>query len=583
MLILINGSYLFFSISSIFIYLTTSSLFILTMAYTKYRINPGNSLVIIKLYLLYWTFIISLIGSYLFISLWYYVDSYLIGLFRLNAFNWLFTMIIIFIGSCVLINSIDYLSISDNWLFLFYLLLFQLSMIGFVLSDDLLITFFNWELLGLISYLLINYWSSKINAGVKAIVFNKLGDIMFMFLLAWIYSFLINNHGYIGIEPLLNYLLIFESTIPILPITLFTILFSKSAQLPFSSWLLNAMVAPTPISSLLHSSTMVIAGVYLGLVFTNLLSYLFISFLFSFLFNSLVLITLIWSLIRAILVSDIKSIIAYSTISQISYMFLAMLVNPMLCLFHIIVHALFKSILFLLAGSIITIHSNHQSITRIKFNHYFIKITFITMSIILISAISKEAIINSLYFDLSSCFIFSLSFLGCLFTILYSFRIYFYFFYYYVSSYSSYLSFLLPFLSITALLIDELLLNHCFSFFSIIGSLLAWCLVISLMLLIYSIRFLYVIEDSFKVSSNLIYSLHNLISILPNTTSFWIPVFQSIFINYSSYFIKGPLFLFEVFSLNSFNWISFNINSLFLSYYSFPAMLILILLFGFVL
>ena len=154
-------------------------------------------------------------------------------------------------------------------------------------------------------------------------------------------------------------------------------------------------------------------------------------------------------------------------------MFLAMLVNPMLCLFHIIVHALFKSILFLLAGSIITIHSNHQSITRIKFNHYFIKITFITMSIILISAISKEAIINSLYFDLSSCFIFSLSFLGCLFTILYSFRIYFYFFYYYVSSYSSYLSFLLPFLSITALLIDELLLNHCFSFFSIIGSLLA--------------------------------------------------------------------------------------------------------------
>jgi NADH-quinone oxidoreductase subunit L len=284
--------------------------------------------------------------------------------------------VVILISSIVIFNSINYLSIIDSYLFIFYITLFQLSMISFVLSHDIMITFFYWDLLGLISYLLINFWSSKINCGIKAVLYNKIGDNFFLFLLILFYSFL----GFISYYSELSYSIFlpfaiyffiifncFFTTFNILilqlfPLSLFSILYSKSAQLPFSTWLLNAMSAPTPISALLHSSTMVIAGVFLGIIINDMIIIIIDYFSLVLLFFYLIpLNTLLWSLFKAIILNDIKSIIALSTISQISYMFIALLINPILCFYHIVVHSLFKSILFLLAGSLIHIQYNYQN------------------------------------------------------------------------------------------------------------------------------------------------------------------------------------------------------------------------------
>jgi len=132
---------------------------------------------------------------------------------------------------------------------------------------------------------------------------------------------------------------------------------------------------------LFPSPTMVIAGVFLGIIIDDriviIIDYFSIVCLFFYLIPSN---TLLWSLFKAILLNDIKSIIALPTISQISYMFIALLINPILCFYHIIIHALFKSILFLLAGSLIHIQYNYQNIYQIKMNYKFYWISYILTS-----------------------------------------------------------------------------------------------------------------------------------------------------------------------------------------------------------
>ena len=202
------------------------------------------------------------------------------------------------------------------------------------------------ELLGLISYFLINYWSSKVNNGIKSIIYNKIGDINFIIVLGGSSSLLsIDYYLYIPIFQLLIHQL-FKFIIYFilyfnLGISIILIFFSKSAQLPFLSWLLNAMSAPTPISALLHSSTMVIAGVYFGIILSDTLLILIdISFITLFLFFVSTLLTMIFSLFKSISLTDMKSIIAFSTISQISYMFIGLIIIPLISIYHIIIHAL---------------------------------------------------------------------------------------------------------------------------------------------------------------------------------------------------------------------------------------------------
>ena len=457
------------------------------LRFSKYRVNIIVIQTVIKVYLSYWIILFNFLASFLFINLFKGMDYYndwLVNI-RFNTLDWFMVLVILLVSSCVIVNSIDYLTIMESYLFLVYISLFQFCMITFVLSNDLIFSFLNWDWLGLISYLLINFWSSKLNCGIKAVLYNKCGDCFFLLVLAFSYSF-INYYVHLPLSILFNSLIsfifsfIYSSSFYcfVLSFSLLFIFFSKSAQFPFSSWLLNSMSAPTPISALLHSSTMVIAGLYLGLIIDSAIILVINSFdWFYVVFILFPLFSLLWTLFKAISLTDIKSIIAFSTISQISYMFLAILIFPLVCLFHIIIHALFKSLLFLLAGSLINVQANFQSIYRMKpSNNSWVKIIFLLAGSVLILSLSKEGIIHSFNTIVSSAFVFILAIVGGFFTSIYTLKIYIYCFYriipwsltllhslFYSSFYSTfYSSFILSFLIISCSIIYQSL-DSCFS------------------------------------------------------------------------------------------------------------------------
>ena len=223
---------------------------------------------------MYWIISVNFLVSFISICLWCNFNFFITIYFNNKYYplSWFMVTVVILISPIVIFNSIDYLSIMDSYPFIFYISLFQLSMINFILSYNLISASFCWDLLGLISYLLINFWSSKVNCGIKAVLYNKIGDnfsllllILCFSLLSFIYSYVKLSYSislsyvhYLFIIPIKN--MLFLSIL--FPLSLFFILYSKSAQLPFSTWPSNAISAPTPISALSHSSTMVIAGVF---------------------------------------------------------------------------------------------------------------------------------------------------------------------------------------------------------------------------------------------------------------------------------------------------------------------------------
>ena len=181
----------------------SSYLFIIILKINKYRINIILLLTIIKCYILYWIISINFSISFISINLYSNLNLYVTILIN-NKFyplSWFITTIVILISSIVIFNSINYLSIIQSYSFIFYITLFELSMISFVVSHDIIITSFYWDLLGLISYLPINFWSSKINCGIKAVLYNKIGDNFSLFLLILFYSFL----SFISYYPELSY------------------------------------------------------------------------------------------------------------------------------------------------------------------------------------------------------------------------------------------------------------------------------------------------------------------------------------------------------------------------------------------
>lgn len=397
--------------------------FIITIiGYSKFNSNTIIVYTWIKIYLLYWIILFNHLLSYYFINLFIIIDIYIINS-RFNSLSLIIVYIVLLVSSFVIYNSIDYLSIIDSYLFIIYILLFQFIMIIFILSNHLLLLYFNWDLLGLISYLLINYWCNKINCGIKAIIYNRLGDLSLIYLFSIYYSFysIVGYYAFTSLSLciiLITFTTWYLTQLIYIVIALLLILFTKSSQFPFSSWLLNAMNAPTPISSLLHSSTMVIAGVYLGIILQDILVLMLHSLYFL-----IPVLTLITSVLKAVIISDIKSIIALSTISQLSYMFIAILINPLLCIFHIIIHAIFKSLLFIIAGSIIHYTLNYQSVYKIEINNNKVIILFILSSFTLVLSISKELIILSsiIQLQLSMWFIFLSC--GAVCTIVYIFKI----------------------------------------------------------------------------------------------------------------------------------------------------------------
>nr|YP_010836071.1 NADH dehydrogenase subunit 5 [Evacanthus bivittatus]WGC90087.1 NADH dehydrogenase subunit 5 [Evacanthus bivittatus] len=261
----------------------------------------------------------------------------------------MFMSVVLFISSMVILYSYSYMGgISNSSLrFLFLVILFVLSMILMIMSPNLLSIMLGWDGLGLISYCLVIYYMSNNSyvAGLITCLTNRIGDAGLIICISWMLSY--------GSWHFIFYKDYFDSYISWLMIMS---CFTKSAQIPFSCWLPAAMAAPTPVSALVHSSTLVTAGVYLLIRFNNNLFFsntlLFIS-----------LMTMVFSSICANFEFDLKKIIALSTLSQLGLMMVSLLMNMIdLSFFHLLTHAMFKSLLFLCAGIFIFYMNDNQDI-----------------------------------------------------------------------------------------------------------------------------------------------------------------------------------------------------------------------------
>lgn len=280
--------------------------------------------------------------------------------FYIDALAMTLVLIITGIGSLIHLYSVGYMAKDPGYgRYFAYLNLFLFFMLLLVMSDNLITLFIGWEGVGLCSYLLIGFWYSdteKASAGKKAFIVNRIGDFGFLLGIFLIYVSLANRLHSPG-DSLLDFK-VMQANLPYLAphATAITILLfigatGKSAQIPLYVWLPDAMAGPTPVSALIHAATMVTAGVYMT-------SRMF--FLFELAPQTLSLIAGIGAVTAFVAASiglvqnDIKKILAYSTVSQLGYMFLGVGVGvPAAAVFHLFTHAFFKACLFLGAGSVI--------------------------------------------------------------------------------------------------------------------------------------------------------------------------------------------------------------------------------------
>ncbi len=282
--------------------------------------------------------------------------------FRVDVLSTLFTLVISGVGTLIHIYSIGYMSHDESpTKFFAYLNLFCFAMLMLVLGSSLPILFLGWEGVGLCSYLLIGYWYQdieKAKAGKKAFIVNRVGDFGFLIGMFLIYT----TFGTLDFVQLKQAVMgaggtgVAAGTVTAICLLLFVGCMGKSAQIPLYVWLPDAMAGPTPVSALIHAATMVTSGIYL-------VSRL--NFLYSLSPTALSVVaaigafTAFFAATIAIAQTDIKKILAYSTVSQLGYMFLACGVGAYTAgVFHVITHAFFKALMFLGAGSVI--HGMHE-------------------------------------------------------------------------------------------------------------------------------------------------------------------------------------------------------------------------------
>ena len=280
-------------------------------------------------------------------------------------------VVVTLVSTLVHIYSIGYMS-HDPFKprFMSYLSLFTFSMLALVVSDNFLQLFFGWEGVGLCSYLLIGFWYKKDsanNAAIKAFVVNRVGDFglaVGIFLIFYHFG-TINFNEVFQLAPeyinkKINFLGVESNLITLICLSLFIGAMGKSAQFLLHTWLPDAMEGPTPVSALIHAATMVTAGVFLVVRCSPLFEYS------QFALNIVAIIGMITALFAAsvaLVQNDIKKIIAYSTCSQLGYMFFAAGVGAYhVAIFHLFTHAFFKALLFLGSGSVIHAFKNEQDI-----------------------------------------------------------------------------------------------------------------------------------------------------------------------------------------------------------------------------
>jgi len=336
---------------------------------------------------------------------------------------------VLLISGLVILYSKDYMA-ADKSInrFILLVLIFVFSIILLIISPNLIRILLGWDGLGLVSYCLVVYFQNvkSFNAGMLTALSNRIGDVALLIAIAWILNY--GGWNYIF------YLDYFKGDNLIKIIGGFVLLaaITKRAQIPFSSWLPAAIAAPTPVSALVHSSTLVTAGVYLLIRFNCLL---FDNFLGQFLLVIAGL-TMFMSGLGANFEFDLKKIIALSTLSQLGLMMIILSMGfYKLAFFHLLTHAIFKALLFMCAGSIIHNISNSQDIRAmgglcltIPLTSSFFNIANLALCGIpfLAGFYSKDLILEVVSFSYVNCFIFFVYFFSTGLTVSYSLRLIYY-------------------------------------------------------------------------------------------------------------------------------------------------------------
>ncbi len=365
---------------------------------------------------------------------WFRVNGMQVNFsFQIDQLSLMMIMIITGIGSLIHLYSIGYMSHDKGFYkFFAYLNLFIFSMLLLVMGSNYLILFIGWEGVGLCSYLLIGFWYTNKEYGAaarKAFIMNRIGDLGMIIGILMI-AYQTNAVDFLSVAQNSSKFELDSPVIIFITASLFIGAMGKSAQVPLFTWLPDAMAGPTPVSALIHAATMVTAGIYL-VVRSN--------FLFSLApttMDGILFIGLLTALVAAFIglrQNDIKKVLAYSTVSQLGFMFVALGVGAYTtAMFHLMTHAFFKALLFLGSGSVIHAMSGEQDMRFMGGLKKKIPITHITFLIgtlaisgfpFLSGMISKDEILVSVYGK--SPVLWVILFLVATLTAIYMFRAYY--------------------------------------------------------------------------------------------------------------------------------------------------------------
>nr|UUF67561.1 NADH dehydrogenase subunit 5 [Hierodula longa] len=396
------------------------------------------SLCFISFFFLLFFSLISFMFSMFFImnDLMYFIEWEIVSLnstsivmtLLLDWMSLLFMSFVMLISSLVILYSEDYMS-SDITLyrFIFLVLMFVLSMMLLIISPNLISILLGWDGLGLVSYCLVIYYQNvkSYNAGMLTALSNRVGDVALLMAIAWMLNFGGWNYIYYLDCMMNNYEMCFISFLVVLAGM------TKSAQIPFSAWLPAAMAAPTPVSALVHSSTLVTAGVYLLIRFSKA----FPNWLLNFLLVISVL-TMFMSGLGANFEYDLKKIIALSTLSQLGLMMSILSMGfADLAFFHLLTHALFKALLFMCAGMVIHNVKNFQDIRFMGNLSIFMPLTSACFMVsnfalcgmpFLAGFYSKDMILELVSMSNLNMFMYFMYFFSIGLTVCYSFRLFYY-------------------------------------------------------------------------------------------------------------------------------------------------------------
>lgn len=317
----------------------------------------------------------------------YFPYSFHIG-FLIDSLTVIMLVVVTFVSMLVHLYSIGYMADDDGYQrFFSYISLFTFMMLMLVTANNFLQLFFGWEGVGLVSYLLISFWyqkNSAIEGGLKAFLVNRVGDFGFVLgigmVLAWTgsldYETVFKSATYLSQQTIQLYTGHNWSVLTVICILLFIGAMAKSAQVPLHVWLPESMEGPTPISALIHAATMVTAGVFMVARMSPVMEYSPATLSFIVVIGAT---GALFTGILALVMNDIKRVIAYSTLSQLGYMMVAMGVSAYSAgVFHLLTHACFKALLFLGAGSVIIGMHHEQDMRKMGGLWKKMPITYVT-------------------------------------------------------------------------------------------------------------------------------------------------------------------------------------------------------------